>query len=216
MRVWDGASPSSFGYSAIEQDMAPFIQPFLEPLLHAIQSTEDSQLYSVAVGVAGGICRALGEHAQAYAQGFMSTLFNTLQSQTLNRQVKILVLSFFGDIAFAISSGFVSFLEPTMNVLKQAGDVTADENDFDMVDYIQSFREGIIEAYVGIITALKAGGKADVVLPYVPSIFDLLHRTLIDEDRTESLRLGKLGVGLIGDLADAYRNGEIRDALLQE
>ncbi|KAG9014671.1 karyopherin beta [Tulasnella sp. 427] len=200
--------------ASIEQDMAPFIQPFLEPLLNAIQSTEDSQLCTVAVGVVGDICRALGEHAQAYAQGFMNTLFNTLQSQTLNRQVKISVLSCFGDIALAISSGFVSFLEPTMNVLKQAGDVTADENDFDMIDYIQSLREGIIEAYVGIITALKAGGKADVVLPYVPSILDLLHRTLTDEDRTESLV--KLGVGLIGDLADAYRNGEIRDALLQE
>lgn len=28
-----------------------------------------------------------------------------------------------------------------------------------MIDYIQSLREGIIEAYVGIVTALKAGGK---------------------------------------------------------
>lgn len=55
---------------------------------------------------------------------------------------------------------------------------------------------------------------ADVVLAYVPSILDLLHRTLTDEDRTEALV--KLGVGLIGDLADGYRNGEIRDALLQE
>lgn len=107
--------------------MQPYIGPFLEPLLNAIQSTEDSQLCTVAVGVIGDICRALGEHAQAYAQGFMTTLFNTLQSQTLNRQVKISVLSCFGDIALAIGAGFVPFLEPTMNVLKQAGDVTADE-----------------------------------------------------------------------------------------
>lgn len=200
--------------AAIEQEMQPFIGPFLEPLLNAIQSTEDSQLCTVAVGVIGDICRALGEHAQAYAQGFMTTLFNTLQSQTLNRQVKISVLSCFGDIALAIGPGFVPFLEPTMNVLKQAGDLTADENDYDMIDYIQSLREGIIEAYVGIVTALKAGGKADVVLPYVPSILDLLQRTLTDEDRTEALV--KLGVGLIGDLADGYRNGELRQALLQE
>lgn len=200
--------------AAIEQDMQPYIGPFLEPLLNAIQSTEDSQLCTVAVGVIGDICRALGEHAQAYAQGFMTTLFNTLQSQTLNRQVKISVLSCFGDISLAIGAGFVPFLEPTMNVLKQAGDLAADENDYDMIDYIQSLREGIIEAYVGIITSLKASGKADVVLPYVPSILDLLHRTLTDEDRTEALV--KLGVGLIGDLADAYRNGEIREALLQE
>ncbi|KAG8915424.1 karyopherin beta, partial [Tulasnella sp. 417] len=54
----------------------------------------------------------------------------------------------------------------------------------------------------------------DVILPYIPSILDLLHRTLTDEDRTEALV--KLGVGLIGDLADGYRNGEIRETLLQE
>lgn len=112
---------------AIESDMRPYVGPFLEPLLHAIQNTEDSQLCMVAIGTIGDICRALGEEATPYTQGFMTTLYQTLQSTTLNRNVKISVLSCFGDIALATGLGFVPFLDTAMDVLKQAGGLTADE-----------------------------------------------------------------------------------------
>lgn len=51
-------------------------------------------------------------------------------------------------------------------------------------------------------------------MPYVPTILELLHRTLTDEDKPETLV--RLAVGLIGDLADTFRNGQLRDALTQE
>lgn len=169
--------------SAIEQAMQPYVNPFLEPLLQALQSSDDSQLCTVAVGVIGDICRALGDSTETYSQGFMGALLQTLQSTTLNRNVKISVLSCFGDIALAIGAKFEPYLEHTMTVLKQAGELTADEvsilsavllnwhvalggvdvifaqTDYDMIDYVQSLREGIVEAYVGIVTALKSGGK---------------------------------------------------------
>jgi len=31
-----------------------------------------------------------------------------------------------------------------------------------MIDYVQQLREGIVEAYVGIVTALKSGGKGEL------------------------------------------------------
>ncbi|KAG8905172.1 karyopherin beta [Tulasnella sp. 403] len=200
--------------SAIETDMQAYVGPFLEPLLHAIQSTEDSQLCTVAIGVIGDICRSLGEQAGVYAPGFMTTLYQTLQSTTLNRNVKISVLSCFGDIALAIGAGFVPFLDTAMGVLKQAGELTADENDYDMIDYVQSLREGIVEAFVGIVTALKSGQRGTMILPWVPTILELLQRALTDEEKTETLV--KLSVGLIGDLADTFRGGELREALMQE
>jgi len=113
--------------TAIEQDLQPYVNPFLEPLLGAIHSTEDSQLCQVAVGVIGDLCRALGEHSVTYAQGFMTTLFGTLQSTTLNRSVKISVLACFGDIALAIGAGFIPFLDMTVSVLKQAGELVPEE-----------------------------------------------------------------------------------------
>jgi len=171
-------------------------------------------LCAVAIGVIGDICRALGDNTEAYVQGFMGALLQTLQSTTLNRNVKISVLSCFGDIALAIGAKFEPFLEHTMVVLGQAGELTADENDYDMIDYVQSLREGIVEAYIGIVTALKSGSQGHAIQPYVPAMIDLIRRSLSDDERTESLV--KLAVGLLGDLADAFRSGELRELLIQE
>lgn len=59
---------------------------------------------------------------------------------------------------------------------------------------------------------MRLSGQA--IQPYVNSILDLLRRSLDDDERTETLV--KLSVGLIGDLADAFRGGELRDAFMQE
>jgi len=53
----------------------------------------------------------------------MTVLLENLQSDILNRNVKIVILSCFGDIALAIGTGFEPYLETTMNVLRQAGAV---------------------------------------------------------------------------------------------
>lgn len=55
---------------------------------------------------------------------------------------------------------------------------------------------------------------AHVILPYVPSILDLLRRTVQDEERAEAT-LTK-AMGLIGDLAESFPNGELREQLLTE
>ena len=71
----------------------------------------------------GDISRALGEQSNQYAGPFMSVLLENLQSETLNRNVKIPILSCFGDIALAIGSAFEPFLDTTMGVLRQAGSI---------------------------------------------------------------------------------------------
>ncbi len=53
-----------------------------------------------------------------------------------------------------------------------------------------------------------------LLLPYIHSILDLLQRCLADEERTESL--AKLCYGLLGDIADCFPNGEIKQLLLTE
>lgn len=86
--------------------------------------------------------------------------------------------------------------------------------DYDSVDYVSQLREAIIEADVGIVTGLKVGGQAALILPYVPSILDLLRRTVLDEERTETTFAKAMG--LVGDLAEAFPNGELREQLLTE
>jgi importin subunit beta-1 len=77
----------------------------------------------VAVGLIGDICRALGEQSGQYSGPFMTVLLENLQSDILNRNVKISILSCFGDIALAIGPAFEPYLETTMGVLRQAGAV---------------------------------------------------------------------------------------------
>lgn len=72
-------------------------------------------------------------------------------------------------------------------------------------------REGILEAYVGIIGGLKTGGKSEILLPYVNSIFTFLHLTLTDQDRTEAIL--RSSIGLLGDLAEAFPNGQLKEPL---
>lgn len=51
----------------------------------------------------------------------MNVLFENLQSDVLNRNVKIPILTVFGDIALAIGPSFEPFLNSAMAVLRQAG-----------------------------------------------------------------------------------------------
>ncbi|KAI6022914.1 armadillo-type protein [Pisolithus microcarpus] len=167
-----GALINSFA-TALESNFAPYIQAFLQFLFPALKAHEDTQLCMVA-----------------YANAFMSALLENLQSDVLNRNVKISILSCFGDIALAIGCC------TTMGVLQQAGGVQPNPLDFDLVDY------GILEAYTGIVTGFKNTEKVGLLLPHSATILELTQRCLADEERTESTL--KLCFGLIGDLADCF------------
>ena len=83
---------------ALDQNFAPYISAFLPLLYPALKAHEDAQLCTVAVGVIGDISRALGESSAQYAGAFMSVLLENLQSEVLNRNVKIVVLQAVGRL----------------------------------------------------------------------------------------------------------------------
>lgn len=92
-------------------------------LRHALTVHEDSQLCMVAVGIVGDISRALGIQSARYAGDFMARLFENLTSNVLNRNVKISILSCFGDIALAIGAEFEPYLAGAAAVLKSAAEL---------------------------------------------------------------------------------------------
>jgi importin subunit beta-1 len=53
-----------------------------------------------------------------------------------------------------------------------------------------------------------------LLLPHTQSILELVQRSLADDERTDSLL--KLALGLLGDLAEPFPNGEIKQLLLSE
>ncbi|KAN0079953.1 Armadillo-type fold [Tylopilus felleus] len=200
--------------SALEGGFSPYIQAFLPYLYTALKSHEDTQLCMVAVGIIGDISRALGDQSAQYAGAFMNVLLENLQSDVLNRNVKISILSCFGDIALAIGVTFEPYVDTTMGVLRQAGSLQPNPLDFDLVDYVTQLREGILEAYTGVVTGFKNTDKVQLLLPHSSNILELVQRCLADDDLSETT--AKLCFGLLGDLADCFPNGQLKQLLLAD
>jgi importin subunit beta-1 len=84
------------------------------------------------------------------------------QSTALANQFKPAILQCFGDIAGAIGGHFETYLSVVAQVLQQAAGVQASpDGSYEMFDYVISLREGIMDAWGGIIGAMKAGGKSE-------------------------------------------------------
>lgn len=83
------------------------------------------------------------------------------QSPTLSNQFKPAILQCFGDVAGAIGGHFETYLSVVATVLEQAATVTASaDGPTEMVDYVVSLREGIMDAWGGIIGAMKISNKS--------------------------------------------------------
>lgn len=90
----------------------------------------------------------------------------SLQSTSLANQFKPAILQCFGDIATAIGGHFETYLSVVAQVLQQAASVSATpDGSFEMYDYVVSLREGIMDAWGGIVNAMKNGGKSKLLMP---------------------------------------------------
>ncbi|KAG5949961.1 hypothetical protein E4U53_005603 [Claviceps sorghi] len=201
--------------TAMEEDFGKYMDAFSPFLYNALGNQEESSLCSMAIGLVSDITRSMGERSQPFCDNFMNYLLNNLRSPSLSNQFKPAILQCFGDIAAAITGHFETYLSVVATVLEQAATVTAaPDGPIEMVDYVISLREGIMDAWGGIIGAMKASNKTQALQQYVPTIFNLLGQIANDTLRSESLMRASMGV--IGDLADAYPNGQLVEAFRQD
>ncbi|KAL4799150.1 armadillo-type protein [Aspergillus venezuelensis] len=192
---------------ALEEDFEKYMEPFAPFLNNALQNQEEPGLCAMAIGLVSDISRALNEKVLPFCDTFMNHLMTALSTAT--NQLKPAILETFGDIAQAIGENFHKYLTVVCQVLKQASLVTASSDvTIEMLDYIISLREGIMDAWGGILIAYKGKPQAQSLQEFVPSIFDLLR--LISQDPTcRSEGLMRSSMGVLGDLADAFTDGSI-------
>ncbi|KAH8105806.1 armadillo-type protein [Phellopilus nigrolimitatus] len=176
--------------AALEVKFSPYIQAFLPFLYPALKVHEDTHLYVVAVVL---LATSRGEQSVQYADLFISMQLENLSSEMLNCNMKIPILSCFSNIALAIGLVFEPYLDQSCRT--------------------PWLREGILEAYTGTVTGLKNTEKVQLLFPHIQLMLKLVKQFLADEERPESVRLS---LGLVGDLADAFPNGEIKQLLLAE
>ncbi|KAI0130123.1 armadillo-type protein [Xylariales sp. AK1849] len=201
--------------NAMEDDFAKYMDAFTPFLYNALGNQEEPSLCSMAIGLVSDITRSMGERSQPYCDNFMNYLLNNLRSTALSNQFKPAILQCFGDIANAIGGHFETYLSVVAGVLQQAANVTASpDGSYEMYDYVISLREGIMDAWGGIIGAMKISNKTQALQPYVQTIFQLLN--LISQDMNRSEALMRSAMGVIGDLADAYPGGELAGAFRED
>ncbi|KAL2886046.1 Importin subunit beta-1 [Ceratocystis lukuohia] len=202
--------------TSLNENFFKYMEAFSPFLYNALGNLEEPGLCSMAIGLVSDITRSLGAQSQPFCDQFMNYLLNNLRSSSLSNQFKPAILQCFGDIALAIEGAFETYLSVVAQVLQQAAGVEATaDGSYEMIDYVISLREGIMDAWGGIIPAMKASGKATALQPYVESIFALLNSIATNYlNRSEPLLRSSMGV--IGDLAETFPNGELKEVLRQE
>jgi importin subunit beta-1 len=193
---------------AVGENFKVFMPAFMPYLVRALHDSE-YQTCNTAIGLVADICHALGPLVQEYCRTFMETFLENLRKDDIRREIKPMILSCIGDIASSIGTGFIPYLDGVMSILAQASILRADqEMSMDFYDYVDRLRESLIDAYVGIVAGLRDSPAA--LLPYIKSIFDFLAMIQLENDLIKSETVLRSVVGLIGDIASMYQQGEVR------
>ena len=199
----------------MEVNFERYLPHFMPLLMQGMARSEEYQICSSAVGVVGDLYRnmgtgdPMGHKMLPYGDELVQSLLAILGNPTLNRSVKPGVLSVIGDIAFSLGGHFGKYLDTVMAMLIQASMTVVPEDDEELVEYLGQLREGVLDAYVGIINGLEdAGPQAlqHLIEPqnYAMSIAEFVKRITTDAvnmpDSTPAEVL-KGAVGLVGDLS---------------
>jgi len=199
--------------NGVEKGFEKYMPHFRPFLMRGLGNFAQHQVCSVSVGVVGDLCRALEMGIAPYCDEIVTLLMQNLQNPQLNRNVKPPMLSVFGDIALAIGAAFEKYLQITMSMLAAAAQTTVDPDNYDMVDYLNQLREGILEAYTGILQGLRDGKRGEAFLPFVEDVFRFLHVVASDPERDDAVT--RTAVGVIGDLAHSLGT-KVQPALAHE
>ncbi|KAK2390742.1 importin subunit beta-1 [Trifolium repens] len=199
---------------AIGPDFAKYLPEFYQFLDADLQNYEEYQVCAVTVGVVSDICRALENKILPYCDGIMTQLLRNLSSDNLHRSVKPPLFSCIGDIALAIGENFNKYLTYTMNTLQIAAEVSAHTSgsDMEMKEYINSLRNGILEAYSGIFQGFKNSSKTQLLIPYAPHILRFLDSIYMEKDKDAVVI--KTAIQVLGDLTDTL--GSSVGSLIQQ
>ncbi|CAN6338658.1 unnamed protein product [Urochloa humidicola] len=183
-------------------NFAKYMPQFYQYLEMGLQNFEEYQVCAITVGVVGDLCRALEDKILPFCDGIMTQLLKDLSSNQLHRSVKPPIFSCFGDIALAIGENFEKYLIYAMPMLQSAADLSAHTTatDDEMLDYTNQLRNGILEAYSGILQGFKSSPKTQLLMPYAPHILQFLDALYNGKDMDDTVM--KTAIGVLGDLAD--------------
>ncbi|EGG14643.1 karyopherin beta 1 isoform 4 [Cavenderia fasciculata] len=182
---------------AIEGDFKPYLQAFLPILTECLRNVEFGEVSNISIGIVSDITRALNKEFTPLASSIIPLIIQDLIDPKISMNAKPNALSCLGDIALAIGSDFIQYLPNVMPILEQATTVPIEDE-----EYLNSLRNSIFDAYIGIIHGLKSENASDKFTPYVTAVLQFVSIVYAEKDRTSYQVIGA-AIGLLGDLAQS-------------
>merc|ERR1712048_497486 len=192
--------------NAVSANFERFLPVFAPHLRVGLQNYEDVQVCLMATGVVGDLCRALEGKIISSCDTILQILYANLQNPAVDRKIKAAIMSCFGDIALAITGEFEKYLAPVVQMLQEASSTRLNDvpsvNE-EWVEYLNSLREGVLEAYTGIIHGLRDANKLHLFKEHVTAVLNFVKD--ISEDASVSEPVMKAAVGVVGDLIFVFQ-----------
>ena len=79
----------------------------------------------------------------------------------------------------------------------------APDDDNELIDYVNTLHEGILEGYRGIVQGLKEGGRAEFILPHIDAIVGFLELLESKQRNDYDNKVLSRAVGLIREISSA-------------
>mmetsp|Transcript_78270 Transcript_78270/g.207728 ORF Transcript_78270/g.207728 Transcript_78270/m.207728 type:complete len:859 (-) Transcript_78270:145-2721(-) len=183
-----------------------FMPVFATHLRVGLQNYDDVQVCLVATGVVGDLCRALEGKIITYCDTIMEILYMNLQNSAVDRKIKAAIMCCFGDVALAISGEFEKYFNPVMQMLQEASLTRLSQGpayNEEWVEYLSSLREGVLEAYTGIIHGLRDANKLQLFKAHVNGVLEFVK--VVSEEPSPPEPVMKAALGVVGDLVFAFQ-----------
>lgn len=187
---------------------ATYLDAFFPILERGLRSPADWQACMVCVQVLGDVCRAVEDQIAPYCDRLMIALLHNLQDDSVHRAVKPQILSSFGDVAMAIGDRFESYLPHVAPVLQGAAGMCMEmagrtqAGDEDQVDYINSLRQGILDAWTGIINGMSKAKVDQHLRPYTLGLIEFAEGVIAGTVESNT-GLRRTVAALLGDVASS-------------
>ena len=104
----------------IGKEFSAYMNKYMPYLLYALKNQEDSTLCKVAVGGIGDLSRALEERISPYLEQIVPVLMDILRNPETDRNLKPIIITVLGDLAFATSKLFMLYMHDLLEMLKGA------------------------------------------------------------------------------------------------
>lgn len=193
--------------SATGPGFSTYMELFLPYLTKALTNVQSSTCVT-AVGLVADLAQSMGVGISPYLNGLMDILGVDLNSPDAKRELKPAILSCFGDIAGVIGEGFVRYMDIVMQVCSEASATVPEDSSYASLEYVTTLKDAILDCYVGIVSSLSSNPQQ--LQPFLEPIFQLIRHISTDIDMAINESTIRSAVGLLGDIAAMYPDGQLR------